>query len=445
MRRFIRIQNKDPLLFGKKLVCLEKEFSDLVILDSNNYNDSFYRNDPGKNYKLLAGAGVIERFDPEGENLPCKLDEFISGSKDWLFGHLAYDLKNKFDNLASTNPDRIGFSLMSFFTPRFIFRVTGDSAEVGWDTKHDDESTVRDLLKQVESVLPNVNPAGYEGKITPVVSRNEYLQTIAEIKNHIRRGDIYEINYCKEFYSLSKKADPANIWINLIQRSPTPFSSFYKRGEKYLLCSSPERFMKKSGNTIISQPIKGTAARGSTYASDTAVPEKLYNDPKERAENIMITDLVRNDLSRIAASGSVKVEELCGIHPFPGVFQMQSTISATLAADISTGDIIKAMFPMGSMTGAPKIRAMELIEKYEKSRRGLYSGSIGYITPEMDFDFNVVIRSILYDSAAGNLSFSVGGAITDNSVPEREYDECMLKAAAMIKTLGGMEDLTFRE
>jgi para-aminobenzoate synthetase component I len=274
------------------------------------------------------------------------------------------------------------------------------------------------------------------GQIRSVISKKQYLQTVKSIKKHIQQGDIYEVNFCQEFYSRGAKIDPFTTWLRLLKISPTPFSCFYRFNDRFLLCASPERFIKKSGNTIISQPIKGTSARGKTKKEDSKLMEQLAGDPKERAENIMITDLVRNDLSKIATRSSVRVDELCKIYPFPGVFQMQSLVTAELPAGISFQEIIKATFPMGSMTGAPKVRAMEIIEQYERSCRGLYSGAVGYISPEMDLDFNVVIRSIQYNQTDSYLSFMVGGAITSLSVPEKEYRECLLKAGAILRILG---------
>lgn len=197
------------------------------------------------------------------------------------------------------------------------------------------------------------------------------------------------------------------------------------------MSASPERFLKRNGTHVVSQPIKGTARRAENMEEDEGLKEALRTDEKERSENIMIVDLVRNDLSHYASKGSVIVEELCKIYTFEQVHQMISTITASVALEIDSVDLIKSVFPMGSMTGAPKIAAMQLIEKLESTKRGLYSGAIGYFAPNGDFDFNVVIRSILYNAEKQFVSFSVGSAITARSVPEKEYEECLLKAKAM--------------
>jgi para-aminobenzoate synthetase component 1 len=271
--------------------------------------------------------------------------------------------------------------------------------------------------------------------IKPRIQSHEYKNTVNSIKKHILRGDIYEVNYCQEYYSENQSVNPLEIYAKLKNISPTPFSCFFRLFDKYLISASPERFLKKIGSKVISQPMKGTINRGNSAKSDQHLKSKLKQDPKEIAENVMIVDLVRNDLSKSAAKESVKVEELCGIYTFEQVHQMVSTISAELEPQTDMIDAIKSTFPMGSMTGAPKVKAMELIEKYENTKRGMYSGAVGYFTPDNDFDFNVVIRSILYNSTRQYLSYMVGSAITAKSIPENEYNECLLKAKAINQVL----------
>lgn len=198
-----------------------------------------------------------------------------------------------------------------------------------------------------------------------------------------------------------------------------------------MLSASPERYLKKDGETIISQPIKGTAKRSKNILEDDRLKIALSQDTKERSENIMIVDLVRNDLSKTAIKGSVKVEELTKVYTFDQVHQMISTVTSKVEETTHPVDVIKSTFPMGSMTGAPKISAMRIIEDLEASKRGLYSGSVGYFSPTGNFDFNVVIRSILYNKTKKYVSYSVGGAITAKSDPLKEYEECLLKAKAM--------------
>jgi para-aminobenzoate synthetase component 1 len=261
---------------------------------------------------------------------------------------------------------------------------------------------------------------------------------VEAIKEHIINGDVYELNYCVEFYANQAVIQPVHIYDRLRQKSAVPFGCFVKYHHLYTMGASPERFLLKQGAKVFSQPIKGTTKRGCTPEEDESLKIALLHSEKERAENLMIVDLVRNDLARSAQTGSVKVEELFGIYSFPQVHQMISTVSATLQEENSLGKLIQQAFPMGSMTGAPKIMAMKLIEQYERTKRGLYSGAIGFITPQGDMDLNVVIRSIQYNAQTQYLNFEVGGAITFDSVAELEYEECLLKAKAMLEVLSGV-------
>ena len=296
------------------------------------------------------------------------------------------------------------------------------------------ESILHQPVFQKVSLMQDVN-------ILQRIEKPAYLQTVQMLKEHIRRGDCYEINFCQEFYIPDIIIDPVEVFSKLTSLSPNPFSAYYKTGNRYLLCASPERYLRKTGRQIISQPIKGTLHRVLTnIEQDRVQKEKLLSSQKDRSENVMVVDLVRNDLSRVCVEGSVNVDELFGIYSFPQVHQMISTVSGELKQGVAFEDIIRATFPMGSMTGAPKRKVMQLIEQYEKSRRGLFSGAVGYIEPGGDFDFNVVIRSILYNADSRYLSFPTGSAITHYSDPEAEYAECMLKGEAMRKVLEGEEE-----
>lgn len=272
--------------------------------------------------------------------------------------------------------------------------------------------------------------------ITPRITKEIYLKTIEQLKKHILRGDCYEINFCQEFYATNVTINPLETYQKLAEISPNPFSCFYKLEDKFLLCASPERYIKKQGTEIISQPIKGTFKRNVHNPEiDIANKNALQNSSKDKAENVMVVDLVRNDFSKICAEASVKVDELFAVYTFPQVYQMISTISGTVAPHTNFADVLAATFPMGSMTGAPKQKVMELTEQYEQTKRGIYSGCVGYIAPNKDFDFNVVIRSITYNAQNQYLSYQVGGGITYNSHAESEYEECLLKAEAMKKVL----------
>jgi para-aminobenzoate synthetase component 1 len=262
------------------------------------------------------------------------------------------------------------------------------------------------------------------------------MSHVNALKKHIQLGDIYEINYCMTFEASGVEIDPLQLYHALNGISRASYSALLKLGDHYIISSSPELFLSKRGNRLITKPIKGTARRGATDAEDRQIRQELYHNFKERNENVMIVDVSRNDLSRLATRGSVQVDKLFDIESYQQVHQMVSTVSCSLKQHTSFEDIIAATFPMASMTGAPKYRAMQLIDQYEAYNRGPYSGSLGYIKANGDFDLNVLIRSVFYDAATGYLSFTVGSAITDLCRPEDEYEECLLKARAMMQALG---------
>ncbi len=271
--------------------------------------------------------------------------------------------------------------------------------------------------------------------IQPTVTKQEYISKVSALKQHIQLGDIYEINYCITFEAHDVTIDPIALYQKLNAISNAPYSALAKFENRYIVSSSPELFLSKKGNTVITKPIKGTAKRGLTPQEDEIIKQNLKSNLKERTENVMIVDVARNDLSRIAVKGSVTVEKLCEIESYSQVHQMVSTVSCELKENTFFKAIIDAAFPMASMTGAPKHRAMQLIDDYEIYNRGPYSGSLGYIEANGDFNLNVLIRSVFYDEEKHYLSFTVGSAITAMCNPEEEYEECLLKAYAMIKAL----------
>ena len=354
-----------------------------------------------------------------------------------MFGFLNYDLKNEVEpTLNSNNFDGIQNPLLHFFVPKYLVKIENDDVEIGVRTEkdlnefkelvHNPQSTVHSNKFKIENL---------KFKINNRIPKQDYISSVEKIKEHIQRGDIYELNFCQEFYGENVIIDPLNVFKKLNNLSKAPFTSFFKNESNYLLCASPERFLKRFHNKLISQPIKGTRKRISDDQQDKHIQKELYLDEKERSENIMIVDLVRNDLSKIALKNSVRVEELFGIYTFEQVHQMISTIICSIESHTPFTAIIKDVFPMGSMTGAPKIAAMQLIEKFEKTKRGLYSGAVGYITPKGNFDFNVVIRSILYNKDQKYISLQAGSAITIDCDAEKEYEECLLKAKAMMLAL----------
>lgn len=351
----------------------------------------------------------------------------------WQFGFISYDYKNQIEKLSSNHPDGIQFPEKHFFTPQLLFVLEGENSQLYYNEEHYSSDEINAILNTISTYKLAAVEAKQPITVKSRISKTEYLDKVAALKNHIQLGDVYEINFCQEFFAENVQINPIDYYFLLNEKSPTPFSCFVKQDDKYLLCASPERFIQKTGSSIISQPIKGTIKRGKDKQEDEQLKQSLFNDSKERSENIMIVDLVRNDLSKIAQKDTVKVDELCGVYTFPQLHQMISTVRAKLKENTSFEEIINALFPMGSMTGAPKIRAMQLIEKYETTKRGIYSGTVGYITPKNNFDFNVVIRSINYNKNNNYLSFMVGGAITSLSIPEKEYEECLLKAKAVFE------------
>jgi para-aminobenzoate synthetase component 1 len=407
--------------FKQKLLQWADTLEVCCVLDSNHFDDPY-----GK-YELIVAAGVHESVEfKEGAAFDA-LEEFYKYHSEWMFGLLSYDLKNETEELQSGNEDVHNFPLLFFFIPEYLIAIEKDEIKV-----LKGQADVLDWILEVE--LPdhvrqtNVN-------FTSRLSKEDYLNKVLEIQRHIKKGNAYEVTFCQEFFAKNAEINPLEVYSTLSNLSPTPFAGYFKIYDQYVLSATPERFLRKIGPKLISQPIKGTIRRSDDKEEDRQLKTSLRLDKKEQSENVMIVDLVRNDLTKSALKGTVVVEELFGIYSFTNVHQMISTISCQLNPAVHFVEAIKNTFPMGSMTGAPKVRAMQLIEDIETVKRGMYSGSMGYISPEGDFDFNVIIRSLLYSQKKGYLSFQVGGAITAGSDPEREYEESLLKGFAMQKAL----------
>ncbi len=382
-------------------------------------------------FDCILAAGSRASLNASAGNAFVKLEKWRADHPGWCFGHLNYDLKNETEQLFSSHTDGVGFPDLYFFVPETVVQLKDAQVIVYGD---DAEETWQAIVKEKEQFPVITNTSSF--RIEARFSHDEYLSVVKQLQQHILRGDCYEINFCQEFFCVDAELHALVVYNKLVAVSPNPFAAFYRLEDRYCICASPERYLKKTGDTLISQPIKGTAPRVlHDEAADKMNRDYLRQSPKEQSENVMVVDLVRNDLSRICRGGSVRVNELFGIYSFPQVHQMISTVSGEIESNTGLADVFEATFPMGSMTGAPKKRVMELIEQYERTRRGLFSGSIGYMTPEGDFDFNVVIRSILYNAADHYLSFQTGGAITFYSDAEQEYEECMLKAKAIMTVL----------
>ena len=420
----------------EKLLRWAQQYQTAIWLDSNKHHLEH------SNFDNILALEEFTSIQTDAEHAFEKLKEYQTITQDYLFGYISYDVKNASENLTSTNVDDLGFAELFFFQPQKILFIKDNRVEFRYLSMVEDEidtdfKAICDIvLKPKKTTISNE-----EVEIRSRISKKDYLKKVDKILEYIHKGDIYEVNFCQEFYAENTSINPLDIYEDLNTISEAPFATFLKIDHQFLLCASPERYLKKEGRKIISQPIKGTAKRFKNRLEDQKIATALSKDTKERSENIMIVDLVRNDLSKSAKKGSVQVEELCKVSSFKQVHQMISTVVSEIKDDVHLVDVIKDTFPMGSMTGAPKISAMKIIESLEETKRGLYSGTVGYFTPNGNFDFNVVIRSILYDAEKKYLSFSVGSAVTAKSSPEKEYEECLLKAKAMQFVLTNSNEL----
>ena len=413
----------DPEIFKQKALQWASSFDVFCYLDSNNFSDQYSK------FDLLLAVGVkSELIVTTGSSFEA-LESFRAKNPGWITGLLTYDLKNEVEKLGSHNPDHLQFPDLYFFAPLHLLIIKDGQLELVPD---DSEW----LLNEINAQSIPDNNTNHPVILNSRFNKQEYIDTVIKIKEHISRGDIYVTNFCQEFLAEDAAIDPLTAFVKLNSISPNPFTAFFKVKDKYILSASPERFLAKRDNKLISQPIKGTSKRHDDIESDNLSKESLKGHPKELQENVMIVDLVRNDLTKSAKAGTVATEELFGIYSFSQVHQMISTVVCELKDDVSEVEAIKNTFPMGSMTGAPKISAMQLMEEYERSKRGVYSGAVGYFSPDGDFDFNVVIRTMLYNATNRYLSFQVGSAITYHAEPEKEYEECLLKAQAILDVLG---------
>ncbi|MCG2462910.1 anthranilate synthase component I family protein [Flavobacteriaceae bacterium F89] len=415
--------------FKESLLQWGQQFGEVMWLDGNGHKD------PYSSFDALLAVEAHTSLRVDDQNGFEELTKYQNEVGDWIFGYLSYDLKNEIEQLESHNYDGLDFPKLYFFRPKKIIRIIGDRVHFLY---------MKELKDEIEPDFRAISafPVGRQTNTSSInikmrIFKDAYYNKVDQLLAHIHRGDVYEANFCQEFYAEDVVIDPAATYGRLNSISRPPFATFFRSGEMYLLSASPERYLKKEGSKVISQPIKGTARRAAGTSEDTHLKMALACDKKERAENIMIVDLVRNDLSKGAIRGSVGVAELCQVYSYAQVHQMISTVTARVLPSKNPVEIIVETFPMGSMTGAPKVSAMKIIETLEATKRGLYSGAMGYFDPNGNFDFSVVIRSILYNADKKYVSYSVGSAITARSVPEREYEECLLKARAMREVLEG--------
>ena len=427
MRTSIHKTISNPKLFKEQLLIWSQQFREVIFMDSNDYPHQ------PSSFDCILAVDAFTSIKTDYHNAFEDLKQYQQTTKDWLFGYLSYDLKNDVENLQSNNFDGLHFPDLFFFQPKKIFLLRGNELEVQYLTMCEED--IDEDLDAIHLQSEDHGSQVVSVEIKQRISKERYLEKVSKMLQHIQQGDLYEANFCMEFYAENAIIDPLDKFLKLNEISQPPFAVFFKNNRQFLLSASPERYLKKEEEVLISQPIKGTSKRFLDPIKDEESKNRLAADPKERSENIMITDLVRNDLSQTAQKGSVQVTELCGIYSFMQVHQMISTVTSKLDWQYSAVEAIKKSYPMGSMTGAPKISAMKIIDHLEETKRGLYSGAVGYFTPNGDFDFNVVIRSVLYNQENKYVSFSVGSAITALSTAENEYEECLLKAKAMHEIL----------
>lgn len=263
-------------------------------------------------------------------------------------------------------------------------------------------------------------------------TKSEYKKAIEKVKGYIRRGDIYQVNLSQRF-STGLSSEPWHLYKKLRTINPAPFAAYLNFDDTVIVSTSPERFLKVNGRQVETRPMKGTRPRGKTPTGDESLKGELMDSEKDRAENLMIVDLERNDLGKVCEFGSVRVSRLWDIEEYPTVFQMVSTVEGRLRKGVTQVDCLRACFPGGSITGAPKVRSMEIIEELEPTKRGIYTGSIGYLSFNGNMDLNIVIRTIVIRN--GKAYFQVGGGIVADSDPDAEYQETLDKAKALMDSL----------
>ena len=420
-RQFVSFPFSDLYIIKQQVLNWSARFDTCCFLDNQEYPSE------EGGYECLAATGELSRLKTVAGRAFEELKTFSLKQDDWLFGHFSFSLKSETELSPSGLPDFIGFPDLFFFVPKIVVIIRLEEIQIGvWGNGH------REIYDQILGSRPcSEKPRFDPPHIQQRILRDDYIQIIQRLREHIQRGDCYEINFCQEFFSENTLLDPLALYCALNKISPSPFSAFYSTDKRFLLCASPERYLKRKGDIILSQPMKGTTARNrQNPVLDVRLKAELSASEKDRAENVMVVDLVRNDLSKICEPDSVKVTELFGIYSFAQVHQMISTITGKPRKGLHWSEMVAHTFPMGSMTGAPKKRVLELTEVYEKSARGLFSGALGYVEPNQDFDFNVVIRSLLYNLPGEYLAYFAGSGITINSDPGQEYDECLIKVAA---------------
>ena len=367
--------------------------------------------------RAVLGAGALEvaeepRFNAGGQ------------ATDWWFGHLAYEYKDRLEGLTSRHRDAFHWPIAHWFRPKWVLEWSAGRMQL-----HVHESERSEAMAWIEEMRSSVGIPGKAPRIewSCGVTREEYLDGARALLQRIQRGDIYEVNYCIAHFARANGFDPGAAFNALLERTQAPFAGFMRLGQRYALCCSPERFLRIQAARMMGEPMKGTRPRAADAEEDRRLAIELVNDPKERSENVMAVDVMRNDLSRTSIPGTVRVPELFGLRTHPRVHQLVSIIEAERRSDASPFDAVRAAFPPASMTGAPKVSAMRQIDQQEQQARGLYSGTLGFFAPDGTADLNVVIRTLLFDAVSGRLSIPTGSALTALCDPAAEWEECLVK------------------
>lgn len=402
--------------FAQRALYWASSFTHCMLLDSNSQ--------PSFGVEWLLAADALEVYDASAGQTQDWETLFESARQGTIYGRISFDVYAAIFSLCDTREgaDSSGFH---FFRPRFVLEKKGEWLVINRRTPE-----ALAIIQAIEQIaIPSQEAAS--GTVDCMIERDTYIRQVEDIQERIREGDFYEINYCIPYRVVGWQGNPVTLFLLANERNASPMSAFYRYGDRYILCTSPERFLQRQDRQLLAQPIKGTIRRSDNVEENAALCRQLAESAKERAENIMIVDLVRHDLAQSCAPGSVVVEELCGIYPFKRVNHMISTIRGTIREEVTPGAVLRAAFPMGSMTGAPKREVLRQLPHWEMLHRGDYSGSIGYIHPGGDFDFNVLIRSFFYDASSGEMLFWSGSAITLDAQAEAEWDEIQLKIAPL--------------
>jgi para-aminobenzoate synthetase component 1 len=338
-------------------------------------------------------------------------------------GFLSYGYKDRVERLSSRLRDPFDWPLAHWFVPRWVVEWRGDAA---WLHAHPSDADEGSAWVQRMQQLPAERPV-QRVEWKPATLRDDYLRKAGRMLEAIQRGDIYEVNLCIAHEAMDGRFDPFAAFEQLMRATDAPFAGFLRMDHRFALCMSPERFLAFDGPSVLGEPMKGTRPRSSDPVDDARAAAALARDAKEHSENVMAVDVMRNDLSKVSVPGSVRVRELCGVRSYPRVHQLVSSIVAELRDGVVRGDAVRACFPMASMTGAPKVRAMQLIDEAEDRARGLYSGTMGFFAPDGSADLNVVIRTLLFEAATGRMSIPTGSALTAQCDAASEWEECLVK------------------